>query len=81
MEIKIIVISALAIVVMFLTIAQNGVASKGYWTANNALVQPGMKKDHIFLDGHILHLQTDLLNLQMTVLVLLASGHLLSAIQ
>ncbi len=43
MEIKIIVISTLSIVVLLLTIAQNGVASKGYWIANNPLVPQSIR--------------------------------------
>ena len=50
-EMKTTVISALAIIILLSAIAPNVMASQGYWTANNALVPPGMKKYHIFLDG------------------------------
>jgi hypothetical protein len=48
---KIVVISALAIVVLLSAITPNVMANKGYWTASNTPASPGMKKYHLFLDG------------------------------
>ena len=47
---KIIVISALAIVVLLSAIAPNVMASQGYWTPSDSYPPKGLKKYHLFLD-------------------------------
>jgi hypothetical protein len=51
MRMKIIVISALVIIVLISTIAPNVMASKGYWTASSSYSPRGMTKYHLFLVG------------------------------
>ena len=50
-EMKIIVISALAIIILLSAIAPNVMASKGYWTASSSYSPRGMTKYHLFLVG------------------------------
>jgi hypothetical protein len=50
-EMKMIVISVLAILVLLSAIAPNVIASQGYWTASDSNLPKGMIAYHIFLDG------------------------------
>jgi hypothetical protein len=49
-ELKIIVISALVIIVLLSAIAPNVMASQGYWTPSDSYPPKGLKKYHLFLD-------------------------------
>jgi hypothetical protein len=50
-EMKIVLISAVAIVVLLSAIAPNVMGSQGYWTQHDTRIPRGMTAYHIFLDG------------------------------
>ncbi|MGA9841157.1 MAG: hypothetical protein WBQ25_02470 [Nitrososphaeraceae archaeon] len=50
-EMKIVLISALVIVILLSAITPNVMASQGYWTPSDSYVTPDLKKYHLFLDA------------------------------